>query len=56
MRVIFDDDFRYREYPRYSPQVTVREVPPVVTGVTLTSDPNADGRPGTTTPTPSAIP
>ena len=37
VRVIFDDAFRYREYPRYSPQVTVREVPPVVTGVTLTS-------------------
>ena len=46
VRVIFDDAFRYREYPRYSPQVTVREVPPVVTGVTLTSDPNADGRTG----------
>ena len=46
VRVIFDDDVRYREYPRYSPQVTVREVPPVVTGVTLTSDPNADGRTG----------
>ena len=26
MRVIFDDDVRNREYPRYSPQVTVREV------------------------------
>ena len=39
VRVIFDDAFRYREYPRYSPQVTVREVPPVVTGVALTSDP-----------------
>ena len=47
VRVIFDDDLRYREYPRYSPQVTVREVPPVVTGVELTSDPNDDGRPGT---------
>ena len=47
VRVIFDDDVRYREYPRYSPQVTVREVPPVVTGVELTSDPNDDGRPGT---------
>ena len=47
VRVIFDDAFRYREYPRYSPQVTVREVPPVVTGVELTSDPNDDGRPGT---------
>ena len=46
VRVIFDDDVRNREYPRYSPQVTVREVPPVVTGVTLTSDPNADGRTG----------
>ena len=46
VRVIFDDDLSYREYPRYSPQVTVREVPPVVTGVTLTSDPNADGRTG----------
>ena len=44
VRVIFDDDVRYREYPRYSPQVTVREVPPEVTGVALTSDPNADGR------------
>ena len=44
VRVIFDDDLGYREYPRYSPQVTVREVPPVVTGVTLTSDPNDDGR------------
>ena len=43
VRVIFDDDVRNREYPRYSPQVTVREVPPVVTGVTLTSDPNDDG-------------
>ena len=47
VRVIFDDDLRNREYPRYSPQVTVREVPPVVTGVELTSDPNDDGRPGT---------
>ena len=42
VRVIFDDDLRYREYPRYSPQVTVREVPPVVTSVTLTSDPGGD--------------
>ena len=42
VRVIFDDDLGYREYPRYSPQVTVREVPPVVTGVTLTSDPGGD--------------
>ena len=42
VRVIFDDDLRNREYPRYSPQVTVREVPPVVTGVALTSDPGAD--------------
>ena len=42
VRVIFDDDLRYREYPRYSPQVTVREVPPVVTGVALTSDPGGD--------------
>ncbi len=42
VRVIFDDAFRYREYPRYSPQVTVREVPPVVTGVALTSDPGGD--------------
>ena len=42
VRVIFDDDLRYREYPRYSPQVTVREVPPVVTGVTLTSMPGSD--------------
>ena len=42
VRVIFDDDFGYREYPRYSPQVTVREVPPVVTGVTLTSMPGSD--------------
>ena len=42
VRVIFDDAFRYREYPRYSPQVTVREVPPVVTGVTLTSMPGSD--------------
>ena len=42
VRVIFDDDVRNREYPRYSPQVTVREVPPVVTGVTLTSAPGAD--------------
>ena len=42
VRVIFDDDVRYREYPRYSPQVTVREVPPVVTGVALTSDPGGD--------------
>ena len=47
VRVIFDDDVRNREYPRYSPQVTVREVPPVVTGVELTSDPNDDGRHGT---------
>ena len=31
VRVIFDDALRYREYPRYSPQVTVREIPPVVT-------------------------
>ena len=46
VRVIFDDDLRNREYPRYSPQVTVREVPPEVTGVALTSDPNADGRTG----------
>ena len=42
VRVIFDDDVRNREYPRYSPQVTVREVPPVVTSVTLTSDPGND--------------
>ena len=42
VRVIFDDAFRYREYPRYSPQVTVREVPPVVTGVALTSMPGSD--------------
>ena len=42
VRVIFDDDLRNREYPRYSPQVTVREVPPVVTGVTLTSNPGSD--------------
>ena len=42
VRVIFDDDLRNREYPRYSPQVTVREVPPVVTGVALTSDPGGD--------------
>ena len=42
VRVIFDDDLRNREYPRYSPQVTVREVPPVVTGVTLTSMPGSD--------------
>ena len=47
VRVIFDDDVRYREYPRYSRQVTVVEVPPKVTGVALTSDPNDDGRPGT---------
>ena len=46
VRVIFDDEVRNKEYPRYSPQVTVREVPPVVTGVALTSDPNADGRTG----------
>ena len=46
VRVIFDDDRGYREYPRYSRQVTVREVPPVVTGVTLSSDPNDDGRTG----------
>ena len=45
VRVIFDDAFRYREYPRYSPQVTVREVPPVVTGVRLTSNPGSDGIP-----------
>ena len=45
VRVIFDDDLGYREYPRYSPQVTVREVPPVVTSVTLTSDPGSDGIP-----------
>ena len=45
VRVIFDDAFRYREYPRYSPQVTVREVPPVVTSVTLTSNPGSDGIP-----------
>ncbi len=44
VRVIFDDDLRYREYPRYSRQITVVEIPPVVTGVTLTSDPNDDGR------------
>ena len=42
VRVIFDDDVRNREYPRYSRQVTVREVPPVVTGVALTSDPGGD--------------
>ena len=46
VRVIFDDALGYREYPRYSPQVTVVEVPPVVTGVALTSDPNDDGRTG----------
>ena len=42
VRVIFDDDVRYREYPRYSPQVTVLEIPPKVTGVALTSDPGGD--------------
>ena len=46
VRVIFDDDVRNQEYPRYSPQVTVQETPPVVTGVALTSDPNDDGRTG----------
>ena len=46
VRVIFDDDVRNREYPRYSRQITVREVPPEVTGVALTSDPNDDGRTG----------
>ena len=42
VRVVFDDHIGYREYPRYSPQVTVPEVPPEVTSVTLTSDPGAD--------------
>ena len=42
VRVIFDDDVRNREYPRYSPQITVREIPPKVTGVALTSDPGGD--------------
>ena len=42
VRVVFDDHIGYREYPRYSPQVTVREVPPEVTSVTLTSDPGGD--------------
>ena len=46
VRVIFDDAIGYREYPRYSPQVMVVEIPPVVTGVALTSDPNNDGRQG----------
>ena len=42
VRVIFDDDVRNQEYPRYSPQVTVREIPPKVTGVALTSAPGSD--------------
>ena len=42
VRVVFDDHIGYREYPRYSPQVTVQEVPPEVTSVTLTSDPGGD--------------
>ena len=46
VRVIFDDAVRNKEYPRYSPQLRVVEIPPEVTGVALTSDPNADGRSG----------
>ena len=46
VRVVFDDDAGNKEYPRYSRQVMVPEIPPVVTGVALTSDPNADGRQG----------
>ncbi|WP_420623233.1 fibronectin type III domain-containing protein [Candidatus Poriferisodalis sp.] len=42
VRVVFDDDPGYREYPRYSPQVTVAEVPPEVTSVALTSTPGGD--------------
>ena len=46
VRVVFDDDAGNKEYPRYSPQVTVLAVPPKVTSVALTSDPNDDGRTG----------
>ena len=46
VRVIFDDEVRHKEYPRYSQQITVVEIPPKVTGVALTSDPNDDGRTG----------
>ncbi len=43
VRVVFDDHLGYREYPRYSPQVTVLAIPPPeVTGVALTSNPGAD--------------
>ena len=38
VRVVFDDDLQNREYPRYSPQVTVLSAPPKVTGVALTSN------------------
>ena len=46
VRVVFDDDAGNKEYPRYSSQVMVQEIPPVVTGVALTSDPNDDERTG----------
>ena len=43
VRVVFDDHIGYREYPRYSPQVTVLAIPPPeVTGVALTSNPGPD--------------
>ncbi len=42
VRVVFDDDLQNREYPRYSPQVTVLGSPPEVTSVALTSMPGSD--------------
>ena len=43
VRVVFDDDAGYQEYPRFSSEVgPVLGPPPEVTSVTLTSDPNAD--------------
>ena len=43
VRVVFDDDAGYKEYPRFSSEVgPVLGPPPEVTSVALTSDPNAD--------------
>ncbi|WP_420445371.1 Calx-beta domain-containing protein [Candidatus Poriferisodalis sp.] len=43
VRVVFDDDAGYREYPRTSPQFgPVVGLPPEITSVAITSDPGAD--------------
>ncbi|WP_420621973.1 Calx-beta domain-containing protein [Candidatus Poriferisodalis sp.] len=43
VRVVFDDDAGYREYPRTSPQLgPVVGLPPEITSVAITSDPGAD--------------